>query len=77
MPVVWSDRCLLHEPLEEIWVGVPESSLTVSPAAFREAGRLLGELSVPTVVVQEGGYDLGTLGELVRRALLGLEEGRA
>jgi acetoin utilization deacetylase AcuC-like enzyme len=23
MPVVWSDRCLLHEPLEEIWVGVP------------------------------------------------------
>jgi acetoin utilization deacetylase AcuC-like enzyme len=77
MPVVWSDRCLLHELFEEIWVGVPESSLTVSPAAFREAGRLLGELSVPTVVVQEGGYDLGTLGELVRSALLGLEEGRA
>src|SRR5947208_8778392 len=23
MPVVWSDRCLLHEPLAEIWVGVP------------------------------------------------------
>jgi acetoin utilization deacetylase AcuC-like enzyme len=23
MPVVWSDRCLLHEPAEEIWVGVP------------------------------------------------------
>jgi acetoin utilization deacetylase AcuC-like enzyme len=23
MPVVWSDRCLLHEPREEIWVGVP------------------------------------------------------
>jgi acetoin utilization deacetylase AcuC-like enzyme len=23
MPVVWSDRCLLHEPGEEIWVGVP------------------------------------------------------
>ena len=55
----------------------PESPLTASPAAFREAGRLLGELSVPTVVVQEGGYDLGTLGELVRSALLGLEEGRA
>ena len=23
MPVVWSDRCLLHEPGQEIWVGVP------------------------------------------------------
>src|SRR5712691_3814283 len=23
MPVVWSDRCLLHEPGAEIWVGVP------------------------------------------------------
>src|SRR5438105_7886769 len=22
MPVVWSDRCLLHEPRAEIWVGV-------------------------------------------------------
>src|SRR5436190_17531444 len=27
MPVVWSDRCLLHEPLGEIWVG------TRTPAA--------------------------------------------
>lgn len=23
MPVVWSDRCLLHEPAAEIWVGTP------------------------------------------------------
>jgi acetoin utilization deacetylase AcuC-like enzyme len=53
----------------------PESPLDVTPAGFREAGRLLGELSVPTVVVQEGGYDLATIGELVRAALLGLEEG--
>ncbi len=22
MPVVWSDRCLLHEPRAEIWVGL-------------------------------------------------------
>jgi hypothetical protein len=26
-------------------------------------------------VVQEGGYDLDTLGELVRETLIGLEEG--
>jgi acetoin utilization deacetylase AcuC-like enzyme len=55
----------------------PESPLTVTADAFREAGRLLGALGVPTVVVQEGGYELGTLGDLVRRALVGLEEGRA
>ena len=55
----------------------PESPLTVTPEAFREAGRLLGTLGLPTVIVQEGGYELGTLGDLVRRALVGLEEGRA
>jgi acetoin utilization deacetylase AcuC-like enzyme len=52
----------------------PESPLTVGPDAFREAGRLLGALGLPTVIVQEGGYELGTLGELVRRALIGFEE---
>jgi acetoin utilization deacetylase AcuC-like enzyme len=54
----------------------PESPLDVSAAGFRETGRLLGALGVPTVVVQEGGYDLDSLGPLVREALLGLEEGR-
>jgi len=56
--------------------GDPESPLEVSGSAFREAGRLLGALGLPTVVVQEGGYDLRALGELVRETLLGLEEGR-
>ena len=23
VPVVWSDRCLLHEPGGEVWIGVP------------------------------------------------------
>ena len=55
--------------------GDPESPLQVSGAAFREAGRLLGTLAVPTVLVQEGGYDLNALGELVRETLVGLEEG--
>jgi acetoin utilization deacetylase AcuC-like enzyme len=56
--------------------GDPESPLEVSVPAFREAGRLLGTLGLPTVVVQEGGYDLRTIGELVRETLVGLEEGR-
>jgi acetoin utilization deacetylase AcuC-like enzyme len=56
--------------------GDPESPLEVSAAGFREAGRILGGLHLPTVVVQEGGYDLETLGPLVLEALLGIEEGR-
>ena len=55
----------------------PESPLRVTPAGFREAGRLLGALHVPTVLVQEGGYDLETIGPLVREVLLGFEESRA
>ena len=55
--------------------GDPESPLAVTPAGFREAGRALGGLGLPTVVVQEGGYDLDTLGELVLEALTGIEEG--
>jgi acetoin utilization deacetylase AcuC-like enzyme len=36
---------------------------------------MLGGLGLPTVVVQEGGYSLDTLGELVLEALSGIEEG--
>ena len=51
--------------------GDPESPLRVSPAGFEEAGRILGGLGLPTVIVQEGGYDLATIGGLVRAALEG------
>ena len=44
-------------------------------AGFRAAGRELGALGLPTVVVQEGGYDLDTIGALVHEFLTGLEEG--
>jgi acetoin utilization deacetylase AcuC-like enzyme len=56
--------------------GDPESPLRVSASGFREGGRLLGALALPTVVVQEGGYDLAALGPLVLAALEGVEEGR-
>src|SRR3954469_22117720 len=52
--------------------GDPESPLEVSVAGYREAGRILGELGLPMVVVQEGGYDLATIGELVVETLTGL-----
>jgi acetoin utilization deacetylase AcuC-like enzyme len=52
--------------------GDPESPLEVSASGYREAGRILGELGLPTVVVQEGGYDLDTIGALVVETLTGL-----
>jgi acetoin utilization deacetylase AcuC-like enzyme len=54
----------------------PESPLGVSSKGFREAGRLLGNLRLPTVFVQEGGYDLPAIGDLVRETLEGFEEAR-
>ncbi len=55
--------------------GDPESPLEVSGDGFHRAGHELGALGLPTVVVQEGGYDLDTIGELVSRALTGVEAG--
>jgi acetoin utilization deacetylase AcuC-like enzyme len=52
--------------------GDPESPLQVTPAGYREAGRVLGGLGLPTVVVQEGGYDLATIGGLVVETLAGI-----
>lgn len=44
----------------------PESPLEVTEDGYGRAGAiLLGELDLPTVVVQEGGYHLPTLGPLV------------
>jgi acetoin utilization deacetylase AcuC-like enzyme len=55
--------------------GDPESPLQVTAAGFRAAGHALGTLRLPTVVVQEGGYDLDAIGALVHAFLTGLEEG--
>ena len=53
----------------------PESPLRVTAEGFRAAGRELGALGLPTVAVQEGGYDLNAIGPLVRETLAGIEEG--
>jgi acetoin utilization deacetylase AcuC-like enzyme len=55
--------------------GDPESPLDVTADGFAEAGRTLGGLRLPTVVVQEGGYDLEAIGPLVLAALCGIEQG--
>jgi acetoin utilization deacetylase AcuC-like enzyme len=51
----------------------PESPLEVSPAGYREACRLIAGLA-PAVLIQEGGYDLPSLGELAVAALTGAGE---
>lgn len=43
----------------------PESPLQVTQAGYGRAGALLAALGLPTVLVQEGGYHLPTLGDLV------------
>jgi acetoin utilization deacetylase AcuC-like enzyme len=55
----------------------PESPLDVTADGYAAAGRALGALGLPTVIVQEGGYDLGSIGELVAAALTGFEQTRA
>jgi acetoin utilization deacetylase AcuC-like enzyme len=57
--------------------GDDAAPLNVTEDGFRRAGRVLGALSLPTVVVQEGGYDLAALGGLVLAALEGIEDGSA
>ena len=52
----------------------PESPLLVTADGYHAAGRLLGSLGVPAVVVQEGGYHLPTLGGLVAAYLQGHAE---
>ena len=53
----------------------PESPLQITASGFRAAGELLAGLGRPAVFVQEGGYDLPTLGPLVLEVLTGFESG--
>ena len=47
----------------------PESPLQVTAEGYAHAMALLGALKLPTIVVQEGGYHLPSLGSLVTSAL--------
>lgn len=49
----------------------PESPLQVTRDGFRAAGALLRDTGLPSVIVQEGGYHLPTLGGLVAAYLQG------
>jgi acetoin utilization deacetylase AcuC-like enzyme len=51
----------------------PNSPLAVTQDGFAAAGRLLGQLGCPTVLVHEGGYVLETLAGHTLAVLAGLE----
>ena len=52
----------------------PNSPLLITAKGFRDAGTMLGDLRMPTVFVQEGGYDMGRFAALVCEVLHGFEE---
>jgi acetoin utilization deacetylase AcuC-like enzyme len=56
--------------------GDPESPLDVTAAGFEQAGAVLGGIA-PCVAVQEGGYDLTAMGDLVCAVLSGLDSARS
>ena len=51
----------------------PAAPLLITPEGFAEAGRRLARLGLPTVFVQEGGYDLTRLVPLVLEVLSAFE----
>jgi acetoin utilization deacetylase AcuC-like enzyme len=53
----------------------PESPLRVTAGGYRRAAEMIGRLA-PVVVVQEGGYDLPSLGQYVLAALAGVQGGQ-
>lgn len=55
--------------------GDPTGSWANRPADFHQIGRMIGAAGLPTVVVQEGGYRVRTLGTNARNVFMGLAEG--
>ncbi len=51
----------------------PESPLQITKLGYEASGKAIASLDLPTVFVQEGGYDLNTIGELVGATLGGFE----
>lgn len=54
-------------------VSDPESPLQITEKGYEGAGNRIASLRLPTVFVQEGGYDLDTIGSLVAATLAGFE----
>jgi len=55
--------------------GDPTGTWSLGAADFEAVGKLIGQAKLPTVVVQEGGYDTKVLGTNARRFFTGLWRG--
>jgi acetoin utilization deacetylase AcuC-like enzyme len=55
----------------DTYEGDPISDLALTTDSFERCGRVIAEMGLPMVVLQEGGYADDALGENVRRWLLG------
>ncbi len=55
--------------------GDPTGSWALEPRDFRMNGAMIGSIRLPTIVVQEGGYRIRSLGINVRNFFVGLWEG--
>ncbi len=53
----------------------PISDLAVTTDGFRAQGELVAQLALPTVILQEGGYDVAAIGDNVTAFLLGVTPG--
>lgn len=56
----------------DTFISDPICDLSVTAVGFERSGAMVADLGLPTVVLQEGGYDIDALGDNVRRWLVGL-----
>lgn len=56
----------------DTFVTDPIADLAITTDGFRRSGERVGAMGLPTVVLQEGGYDVAALGDNVRAWLTGL-----
>ena len=56
--------------------GDPTGTLSLLPGDFENNGRMIAELGLPTLVVQEGGYKIPSLGLNAARFFMGIAKGQ-
>ncbi len=59
----------------DIAKGDPTGAWSITPDGFERIGGALGGLGLPTLIVQEGGYDTRVLGRNARYFLTGMQRG--
>lgn len=59
----------------DIAKGDPTGAWVISPEGFERIGGAIAALGLPTLAVQEGGYDTRTIGRNARQLLVGLQRG--